>query len=166
MTNSYTWKKRLFDNESTILMNGQPVGHFEMDVWNANGEGWIGEQKIGFITRDWLYRFMMINDPKTGKELGKITLNAMWTKATITLTTGQTYTWRATNLLFSKWRLEGADGTLIQYNSDLATKGSIQSESGTPLLLLTGLYIAGFLNRMSILILIIILVPLFVNRIL
>ncbi len=163
MSAIYTWKKKLFDNQSTILQNENPVGQLNIGTWTPNGEGFFENQKLRFVLKGWTYQTVEIVDATNGMVLGVVKLNGIWTKAQIILNSGLIYSWKVTNWLNTKWILDGADGTQVIYDNDMGSKGSITNQQGSPLLVLTGLYIAHFIGRMTLLVMAILFIPLFLR---
>ena len=156
------WQKKIFSNLYRIYCNGQQIGSLKEKSFSNDASAKLNNNRYSFTTTGFFEQTTKIFDLKENKIVGKITYSSWRTKATITLDKKVAY-WKYENFWNTKWSINNDEGTQINYKGSYSN-GNIDSNTDDSLLLLSGLYITNYYWQTSIVILMVILIPIFLNN--
>lgn len=156
-----SWKKDFLGSMTTIYSGAKHIGSLREDSLSQKGSGVLNGSHYQFNNIGFFNPYTQIIDVKAGKEVGKITYNAMRTKATI-LYHGKVYEMKYNNIWNTKWMIFDREEMRLDYQGS-STKGSVSATSADELLLLAGLFISNYYWQTSIAIMVAVFVPIYVT---
>ena len=151
------WKKKFFDQVTTIHSADGEIGRLEESTWKQTAHGEINNWKFTYRTRGIFKPYTEILDPVTNHSVGKIEYNAWRSKALVTYL-GQSFHWQYDNTWQTRWSITDSRGRKISFQGS-PQKGSIEGADLTEFLVLTGLYVTNYYLQTSIAIFVAIFVP-------
>ncbi|MGQ1785254.1 MULTISPECIES: hypothetical protein [unclassified Saccharicrinis] len=157
MQTNLTWKKGLFSSNYSIYSNGTLIGELRDKSFSQSAYGEMDGKKYVFKTKGFFKQHTDIIDASNGRIIGQISYNNWMTKATISLN-HKTVFWKYDNIWNSKWSIFDSEGTDVRYFSS-SNKGSIESNSEDPLLILSGLFVTNYYVQMTIAVMVGVFVP-------
>ena len=156
-----SWRRGALSTTYRIFSNERQIGRLKNPGFKQTSEGRINKKKYRFTTRGVFKQETQIMDGDSNKVIGKITYNAMMTKATIKLG-DRTITWKYNNGWQTRWSLYNEEGILMKF-SGRSTKGTIACEEIDELLVLIGLFVTNYYQQAMIAILVAVFIPIWVT---
>jgi len=156
-----SWKKEIFGSTYKLYSGANQVGYLSQNSWTQKGTGILNDYQYQFNNIGFFNPSTQIIDVKAGKEVGKITYNAMRTKASI-FHKGKMYEMKYNNVWNTKWMVFDREGMQLNYQGS-STNGSVFGTGEDELLTLAGLFISGFYRQTSIAIMVAVFVPIYVT---
>jgi hypothetical protein len=157
MQTKLTWKKGVFSNSYRIFRDDVQIGKLQDKVLSQTIPGDLEDSAFLFRTKGFFRQHTEIIDSRENKIIGEITYNTWKTKATISINQ-KTLNWQYNNVWNTKWSLSAEEGIIINYAGS-STKGTIDSRTEDPLLILSGLFVTNYYWQASLAIFVAVLIP-------
>lgn len=161
MITNFNWKKGIFSNTYEIYSEGNLVGNLYEKTFSKISTGILNHKNYTFKTNGVLKQNTDIFDNTENKQIGKIEYNNWMTKATITIN-NKTIFWKYDNIWNTKWSLYDLDGNKINFAGSMS-KGKIETDLVDEAILLSGLFVSNYYWQMTIVVLVIALMPIWIN---
>ncbi len=157
-----SWVKEAF-SRSLVLKDGErEVGKLSQNWFSSDVDAHLNATRIRFDVHGFLQRRVEILDVSQGERvLGTLTFGWGHRSATLSLATGDAYTWRRKNWLTREWDLihdrpdNDADPVVVHYTrfrEFFRTEGQLELLEASPqaeVLMLTGLFVWLFFQRQA-----------------
>jgi len=161
MQANFTWKKGAFSNLYKIYSNGEQIGDLKDKSFSQSSIGVFNNKEYLFKTKGFFKQKTQIIDTAENKMVGEIHYNNWMTKARITIN-DKTINWKYDNLWNTKWRIFNSEGINIEYSGS-STGGQIETNIDDALLLLSGLFVTNYYWQMTMVALLAVFIPLWIN---
>ena len=161
MNTILNWEKGLFKSIYEIYSDSTLVGYMNEKSWTQSSHGELYGEKYLFRIRGFLNQETNVFKNDNHTPIGKITYNSWMTKAKIEYS-GKVYCWKFDNLWSTRWRLYSEEGLEIKYTCS-STRGRIEADSENNFLLLAGLYINNYFWQTTLVILVTVFLPVWVE---
>ncbi len=156
------WKKRFFDNTTTIHSADGEIGYLKENPWKQAAEGRVNNRQYAYRTRGFFNQVTEIVDPSTNNIVGQIKYNSWKSKATLTYLDHTLY-WQYENLWHNSWSIKDERGLNISFQGNLQ-RGSIEGEDLNEFIILTGLFVTNYYVQSTIAIFVAIFVPIIATQ--
>ena len=160
MSKTLTWTKEAFHRTTTLLDNGQVVGHMKREgVFNRDVEAHLNRVHLLFDVTGFVLHSVNLHDLTNNNQIIGHIKFSFGKRAELQLTTGETYLWKRHNILMRDWDMirEGNEQTaeeeVVNYSLTrrfFADQGDISIEAEVPnadIVVLTGLFIRNYFQR-------------------
>lgn len=161
MKTTLSWKKGAFSTTYQIYSDDRCIGQLQNQSFRQSSQGRINKSKYSYKTMGFFKQETLIMDGKSNKVIGKITYNAMRSRASIQLP-DRTLSWKYDNGLQTRWRIYDEKHTLMKF-SGRSLKGNIEFEQSDDLLVLTGLYVTNYYQQAMIAVFVAVFIPIWVT---
>lgn len=156
MTNhfTHTWHYHLvsIDNSFSLYFNDRLIAI----ITRPSGGHWpvhatINDKMYSFSKRSLFHTGIQVTDAMTGEKVASIKmplLSAVFSKARLSITTGEQYTWYTNNFFSLHWKWKNGNDRIVDAIDNLAAKkhnGVIaikEYKAGTDLLIITGFFLS------------------------
>jgi hypothetical protein len=155
------WKKGIFRSTYEIYSQDNPVGYLNEKSWGQSSVGEINGEKYRFKTKGVFKQETQIFKGEDDTPAGKISYNSWMTKAKVEYS-GKVYSWSLDNMWSTKWSLHDSDGFFINYACS-SSSGTIESDFQHNFLILAGLFIRNFYMQTSAVVMMVALLPIWIN---
>ncbi|HOE05029.1 MAG TPA: hypothetical protein PLZ52_07415 [Bacteroidales bacterium] len=160
MEKKYQWKKGFFSEKCILFSENAEAGHFNDKSFSQTATAVLNGVEYRFRTRGFFKQHTTISDASGTTCLGEITYNSWMNKAHIKLQE-ESFEWKYENFWGTRWQIAGND-TLIQYTGS-SSKGSVNSNQSSELLILCGLAAMNYYRQISVAIIVAVFVPLWIS---
>jgi len=147
MNTELTWKKGWFSCAYQILAGDMSVGALKEKTFQRASIGAIGNKRYKFRTKGILKPYTEIIDLDEHQVIGRISFSCWMPKATVQLGE-QTMYWRYQNLWETKWELNDFEGNRLAFKG-CQTKGKVTMTNKDELMVLVGLFISNYYQKMT-----------------
>jgi len=158
MSKKLHWVKEAFSRTIVILDGEKEVGKLSRQaIFSYDIEANLQQTHLLFDVKGFILHAVDVIDLNQGNKVVGVITFSFGRKAELTLSTGEKYLWRRQNFLMRSWTLTkaGRDSSqeVLHYDrlkNFFSEKGDVEgssTESGSELLILTGLFIGGYFLR-------------------
>jgi hypothetical protein len=154
------WVNEAFGRRVVLKDGDREVGVLSRNWFSADVDAELNQTRLRFDVRGFLQRRVDLLDLNAGnRSLGTLTFGWGQRTATLTLATGEAYTWRRKSWLMREWSLvrdlpnTDQDPEVVHYTrfrEFFTTEGSLELLENAPqadVLLLTGLFVWLYFRR-------------------
>ena len=156
------WSSELFSSTTNITTKSKSIGKLINESFSQYTNAEFENKKFRFFKKGIFETTTLISDLEDNKIIGRIIYDSWKTKAYIELYDNK-YTWKSESFWTGKWSLSSKTEKLMDFKSNFSS-GVINSITNDSLLILTGLHITNYYLRTILLFLLIILIPILMNR--
>lgn len=143
------WASTMSGNETRIFRGKLIAGLLKCSSWKDDAHGELNGYMIRFKTTGFWNPSTQILDIEGTKELGKIEYNAWKSTALITYE-GQSYEWAFDSWMQKAWKIRNRENQAIYSRPSIwKNKGDIEAENISPAIILTGLFVYTYFQKMS-----------------
>lgn len=147
MQSTLHWKKGLFGCTFRLFAEGYEIGQLKDSEFSRKAYGRLNQREVTFQRCENLHTKIKIQNTQNGQDLGLITFNPWYPKATIHLGRQKAY-WTFSNLWETRWKITDEDGVMVAYKG-WSGKGEMTILEQDDLLVLAGLYISNYYWRLA-----------------
>jgi len=149
-----TWNKGIFESNYQVFENGKINCTMFFDTWRSEAKA-ISQTKNYRFKDDGLYGTTTQIFDESNEMIGFISYSDWKSKATITLNSGEKFSFEFTNTWHSQWRITNFSDKQIAYDSSTSS-GTVIANTDDGLMLLLGFYAREHFTKMIMLIIFII----------
>lgn len=148
MNSALSWKKGWFSCAYQILAGDIHVGTLKEKSFSQSAIGTIDGKRYKFRMKGLLRQHTEIIDLDEDEVVGSISYSCWRPKATVNFQ-DQTMQWKYKNLWETKWELSDFAGGNVSFKG-CSTKGSIEMRERHDFMVLAGLYVASYYQKMAV----------------
>ncbi|MCF0059595.1 hypothetical protein [Dyadobacter sp. CY356] len=143
------WTSTMSGNETRIFRGKLIAGLIKRSTWKDDAQGELNGYMIRFKTTGFWNPTTKILDIEGTRELGHIKYNSWKTTAVITYE-NQSYDWSFDSWMRKTWNVKnGENHARYSKTSFWKNKGEIEAENISPAIILTGLFVYSYFQKMA-----------------
>lgn len=145
MERRLNWTKGIFESSYQLFEGGEIKHTLFFDTWRNEARAISQQSTYFFKSNGFMNSSIQLFDDKNNL-IAMINYQPWQSKAIVSLTSGEVYHWAFTNNWHSKWAITDLKAKHVNYDSDLSS-GTISANTDDEIMLLTGLYIREYFNK-------------------
>ncbi|MGM9479506.1 hypothetical protein ACS5PU_24005 [Pedobacter sp. GSP4] len=146
MSKLINWKNNWFSGNFQLFVAGAQKGMITFSTWRSDAESMFEDKNYQFVNEGFWQSRTKVIDRKTNELVAIITYDSWKSKAVISLSSGEQYEWRSTGIWKTQFTVSNYKDVHIMYSAS-SNSGAISADTGSELLIITGLFIKQIYNK-------------------